>query len=1363
MNTSHLNTQCCWQTTFDQEAKAQELQDFISLWSNTVLTDVLEQCFNELCPTTQTWRITSLELDLGDMLFDDLAYELPRRLTASVHRALGKMLAYEQIAVASNDGGTLRIMDHVESMQDFVTWFLQHGTAPWWFSGTESALQILDRQLEHNPSATIDIIRYLGRSQRVRQRLVWQLGEARIRSIIRLLEPWQGDFICIFADDLFTLQEERHLPASGAAAFRGSVWLTILKHLLVDRGTLFNTTSFVRANLWQVAQHYQIDYQRLLDQMFQAVAALESLGAVSLTFFNAIKMIYRQDHGTSPTAVVQSSEPPDPWLALQKMVHYGLRRQAVGADTVQVDELFSVLARQDAARMAKLLLLEGHSVKARQGILKHFSFTELALLVQVAEPQQHSFILAHVQQTQAQVRKQNWNKETVWQVVLAYLLTARSSKFNRRQLVHETLLGLCKLHRFELAEFLDLLIHSVQTEHPNHQHFELLGIFKELRREQNRRHSAAGVRTSYWQAALHYLKTGTDGGYGIAGGTHGQLILDSLSGGGAEQSLAMLLGAAELQRTSNELLSLRLLRLVGVADLSLLIDLLEPDATKFCVSLIDSLLFWQKRAELPALDGVDLAHQVPALLIQALAGVSKAKRGAQNGFELAAFWRDFVALLKQKCGVNSSALSQQIAQCLVQDLCWPNQNAAPAQSFALQHGQVHSPVNSPIHSSIQHLSNSLLSVIQAGIGGAGAPPSSRHSLAQLKTGHNVFSVVPDKKWSSDELFAALRHRLIPQGAGSVSPLSERLDAVSQGLDAVPLAVLWRQLEREDKHSISDWLERQPDKYLLLNILSHKSDSQPIGHWLSKQLPDELKPAKDTIKHWALLWQKAGYWQGASAVLEKHLAEIFWTLSFDARAHHLSAGELLVRMIASACLRLNIPLSDCVENFRQQKHLLQKTHWNNAYRLLIDRTSKKAEQSLKLSVPPDNPTPAEAHKDDARATSYFSQDYLAGYLNHPGFIDIARCMLQQGQPPPWLKIARPIDLSRLLFDVFTVKPKLLRALLRDLQHQHGVMFRLLSIVPFAWLMDAMRVADPQQQTGILLLDKFQRCLQRLELPNSSARQRDALLFQLVLKHWLNNDWSALAPDQFVSNFLYQLMRQQQIDIAVLQTAFAPQLKSLAKPLQLATTKVLNNTEALSAKKSSHANAANQTKGLEARLADAITAAKNPVANSTPMRINNAGLVILQGFITMLFSRLGLVENEQFVTPLAQRRAVHYLQFLATGCSETAEQHLLLNKLLCGLALHEPVEIGIDMSADEADVCHSLLNSVIGHWEAIGSCSVDGCRGDWLVREGSLTDAKDHWDLVVNRRAYDVLLARAPFSYSVIKLPWMEKAIYVTWPT
>ena len=182
----------------------------------------------------------------------------------------------------------------------------------------------------------------------------------------------------------------------------------------------------------------------------------------------------------------------------------------------------------------------------------------------------------------------------------------------------------------------------------------------------------------------------------------------------------------------------------------------------------------------------------------------------------------------------------------------------------------------------------------------------------------------------------------------------------------------------------------------------------------------------------------------------------------------------------------------------------------------------------------------------------------------------------------------------------------------------------------------------------------------------------------------------------------------------------------------------------------------------KLNDAIESVQRLRNADIPMHIDNAGLVILQGFIGALFSRLGLTENDRFVSDIAQRRAVHYLQFLVTGNSETQESQLMLNKLLCGLELDVAVELEVEISTVEMEVCLSLLNSVIGYWSAIGSSSIDGFRGNWLVREGSLTLAKDHWDLIVDRRAYDVLLARAPFSYSVIKLPWMEKAIYVTWP-
>lgn len=1353
MNASHLISQCAWQTTYDQEA-VRDLQDFISHWSNTLLMDLLDQCFNTLCPSTQIWRINSLDLDLGDILYEDLPHELPKRLRDRLHRAMEKMLATERVSIGFNDSGNLRIMDYAQSMQEFVKWFLQNGTAPWWFSGKETALQILDRQLEHAPTTTIDIIRHLGQSESVRQRLVWQLGEVRIRCIVQLLEPWQGDFICAFADNLFVLQEKQELFPSSASSFRDLVWLTILKHILVDRGTLFNTAAFVRANLWQVAQAYQIDYHSLLDQMFQAVSKLEPQGLIPLSFFSAIKTIYLQDRITQLNPILDSKVPPqDLWFSWQKMLHYGLKHQKVGSDTLAIDELFTRLAHQDADRMATLLLLEGHSLKVRQGLIKHFSFNELALLVQVLEPEEHPFILAHVQQTQMQIKTQGWNTETVWQVLLAYLFASRSSQFNRRQLVHKTLLELCKLHGFELAIFLDLLILTLQTEHPNHQHFELLGIFKELRREEDRKKPRVDPEKIYRQAALHYLKTGKVAAQSVAGEQQAQLILERMRSNLGNQSLRSLLGSAELHTTSNELLSLRLLKLVGAADLSLLINLLEPEAADFCVSLIESFLFWQKRAGLPALDGVDVAHQVPALLIQSLPGFYSSRQGSGSSFDLAVFWRGFVALLKQKAGVNIPAFYQQIDECLIQDGYWHSADATFSPSRSISVG------------SVQYLSDVLLQLIQPNI--AGFSPLSA-SIPKLMPGHSspahVSSVVLDKQLTTEQLFSALKHRLISNSTDST-------DDLPSALDQVPVSILWRQLEREGMDVISNWLELQPEKYQLLKALSTKRDIQPIGDWLSEQLPDELKPAEETIKHCAAFLQKTGYWQGAGAVLEKHLSGIFWMVSFDGRACHRSASELLARVLGSACLSLNIRLPDFIARIKNQQQLVQKTVWQGAYKLLKNGISQQSQTQRPNDPRPNNKSPnlkvgaIDAKKSKAGIITDFKQDYLAEYLHHPRFVAIARCLLQQGRPPAWLSSAQPIDLSRLLFDVFTLRPQLLKPLLADLQQQHGVMFRLLNIVPFAWLVDAMELVDTAKHSDVQLLEQFHRALQKIDIPHSNAKQRSAILFQQVLNHWLNDDWAALAPEKLVSHFLYQLMRQEGINNAVVQTAFASLLNALPDSLRIAISKVIGNLDAPLSKKLSKTNGLNKADGstTKTKLAEAILSTQSSLLSTTPLRITNAGLVILQGFIPMFFSRLGLIENNQFLTPDVQRRAVHYLQFLVTGCTETAEQHLILNKLLCGLAVHEPVQIGIEISLDEEGLCHSLIHSVINYWEAVGSSSVDGFRGDWLVRDSSLTDAKDHWDLVVDRRAYDVLLARAPFSYSVIKLPWMEKAIYVTWPT
>lgn len=159
--------------------------------------------------------------------------------------------------------------------------------------------------------------------------------------------------------------------------------------------------------------------------------------------------------------------------------------------------------------------------------------------------------------------------------------------------------------------------------------------------------------------------------------------------------------------------------------------------------------------------------------------------------------------------------------------------------------------------------------------------------------------------------------------------------------------------------------------------------------------------------------------------------------------------------------------------------------------------------------------------------------------------------------------------------------------------------------------------------------------------------------------------------------------------------------------------------------------------------------------------NAGLVIINSYILLLFDRLGITSGNKFVSEKAQIEAVHLLQYIVTGHSHTEEHFLPLNKFLCGLDITHPVPDGIEIPESTRSMIEGLLKAVIGYWPAIGDTSADGFRGNWLVRKGVLGEAADKWELTVEKRAYDILLNRSPFSFSVVKLPWMERPLHVNW--
>jgi len=161
------------------------------------------------------------------------------------------------------------------------------------------------------------------------------------------------------------------------------------------------------------------------------------------------------------------------------------------------------------------------------------------------------------------------------------------------------------------------------------------------------------------------------------------------------------------------------------------------------------------------------------------------------------------------------------------------------------------------------------------------------------------------------------------------------------------------------------------------------------------------------------------------------------------------------------------------------------------------------------------------------------------------------------------------------------------------------------------------------------------------------------------------------------------------------------------------------------------------------------------------ITNAGLVILNGYFLILLDRLGMVKDRAFVSEDAQLNSVHYLQYMVTGLTETEESQLSLNKILAGISPNTPVKDSVDMTQDQKELIEGLIISSINYWPAIGESSVNDFRGNWLVRNGILSETEDRWELTIEKRPYDILLQKSHFSYSIIKLPWMEKPLHVTW--
>ena len=321
-----------------------------------------------------------------------------------------------------------------------------------------------------------------------------------------------------------------------------------------------------------------------------------------------------------------------------------------------------------------------------------------------------------------------------------------------------------------------------------------------------------------------------------------------------------------------------------------------------------------------------------------------------------------------------------------------------------------------------------------------------------------------------------------------------------------------------------------------------------------------------------------------------------------------------------------------------------------------------------------------------------------------------------------------------------------------------------IIPETQLAWVSKIIDIQKLIAVIIgLNRSQQLVLKniellfagfyaIQIKGISQEEMRYMLFKKLIKAWTMNNWKIISSDAIWKELAWSLSsgykvtaRQFLQEIESARMYLSPSLKVSFDQLKNENGKHINSEKARILK----------------QLKQMTLSGEESTITKETIAVRNAGLVLVNNYLTMLFVRVGLTNDQGFIDTEAQLRAVHYLQYFVTGLTRTEEHLLPLNKVLCGLALAQPVADGIIVTDENKDLIDGLIKAMIGQWPVIGDSSVDGFRGNWLVRDGLLSEQEDRWELTVEKRAYDILLQRSPFSFSIIKYPWMDKPLHVNW--
>lgn len=169
-----------------------------------------------------------------------------------------------------------------------------------------------------------------------------------------------------------------------------------------------------------------------------------------------------------------------------------------------------------------------------------------------------------------------------------------------------------------------------------------------------------------------------------------------------------------------------------------------------------------------------------------------------------------------------------------------------------------------------------------------------------------------------------------------------------------------------------------------------------------------------------------------------------------------------------------------------------------------------------------------------------------------------------------------------------------------------------------------------------------------------------------------------------------------------------------------------------------------------------------SRSSSLGISNAGLLLLWPLLPQLFSRLGLWEEEQFVSDAARWQAVYSLDRLVWGDVSPTVGRLTLNQVLCGVSCSTSVPPSMPLSLlqlQQIDDWLAAIGQQLPGWQKL---SLTDIRQLFLQRSGKISTEGPVPQISVWPEPYDFLLRDWPWPMTLASFPWTEQPLTIVWP-